>query len=77
MVRIPRDSGERLAIMKPLHEQYIVDGGGKKTAVILPIEQYEKLMADLHDLAVIAERRKEELVSFDEVKRRLKDDGLL
>ncbi len=40
-------------------------------------EQYEKLMADLHDLAVVAERRKEELISFDEVKRRLKDDGLL
>ena len=56
-------------MMKPLHEQYIVDSGGKKTAVILPIEQYEKLMADLHDLSVIAERRKEELIGFDEVKQ--------
>ena len=37
--------------------------------MILPIEQYEKLMADLHDLAVIAERRKEELIGFDEVKQ--------
>ncbi len=58
-------------------EQYIVDSEGKRTAVIVPIEQYEKFMADLHDLAVVAERREEKLISFEEVKRRLKDDGLL
>jgi len=30
---------------------------GKKTAAILPIKKYEELMEDLHDLAVVAERR--------------------
>ncbi len=60
-----------------LREQYVVDGDGKRTAVILPIEQYERLLEDLHDLAVIAERRGEELVSLEDMKRQLLEDGLL
>ena len=42
-----------------------------------PIEQYERFIEDLHDLAVVAERWAEKLISFEEVKRRLKDDGIL
>ena len=63
--------------MSASHEQYITDSKGKRTAVILPIEQYEKLLADLHDLAVVADRRTEEPISLEEMKRRLKDNGLL
>ena len=63
--------------MGPLREQYIVDPKGQKTAVILPFKRYEQLMEDLHDLAVVAERREEEPVSFEELKRRLKKDGSL
>jgi len=63
--------------MPQLQEQYVVDVKGKKTAVLLPLERYEQLLEDLHDLAVIAERRGEEVVSFEEVKRRLRQDGLL
>jgi len=59
------------------HAQYIVDDEGRRTAVILPIEEYEQLLEDLHDLAVIAERRDEATVSFEEVKERLKKDGIL
>lgn len=58
-------------------EQYVINKHGKKTAVILPIEEYEELLEDLHDLAIIAERRGEPTVSFEELKRRLKNDGLL
>ena len=58
-------------------EQYVIDANGKRTAVILSIKQYEQLKEDLHDLAVVAERREEEPISFDEMKRRLKKDGLL
>jgi len=29
--------------MKSLHEQYIVDESGNKTAVVLPVEEYEEL----------------------------------
>jgi PHD/YefM family antitoxin component YafN of YafNO toxin-antitoxin module len=49
----------------------------KKTAVVLPLEEYEGLLEDLYDLAVIAERRDEPTVSFKELKKRLKEDGLL
>jgi hypothetical protein len=34
-------------------------------------------MEDLHDLAVVAERRNEQPISFEEMKRRLKKDGIL
>ena len=63
--------------MEITHEQYIIDNKGKKTAVIIPIEQYEKLLEDLHDLAVVAERRAEEPIGLEEMKQRLKDNGLL
>lgn len=62
---------------KTIEEQFIVDAEGKKTAVILSIKRYEQLMKDLHDLAVITERRDEEPISLEEMKRRLKEDGLL
>ena len=63
--------------MEKFQEQYIVDEKGQKTAVILPIEEYEELLEDLHDLAVIAERRDEPTITFEELKKRLKEDGLL
>ena len=59
------------------NEQYVVDSEGRKMAVLLSLEDYEKLMEDLHDLAVVAERRDEETISLQELKRRLKKDGLL
>jgi hypothetical protein len=57
--------------------QYVTDGTGKKTAVVLPIEQYEKLLEDLEDLAAIAERRNEPTISHEELIQELKRDGLL
>lgn len=56
-------------------EQYITDASGNRTGVILSIERYEQLIEDLHDLAVIAERRCETPISLEEVKRRLERDG--
>ncbi len=63
--------------MNALQEQYVVDTQGNKTAVILSLERYEQLLEDLHDLAIVAERREEEPISFEEMKRRLQRDGLL
>ena len=63
--------------MHNANEKFIVDIKGKKTAVILPIDEYEQLMEDLHDLAVVAERRDEKPLSLTEMKRRLKKDGLI
>ena len=53
------------------HEQYVVDENGEKVAIILPIEEYEKMKEDLHDLAIVAERRNEKTISFEEMKREL------
>jgi PHD/YefM family antitoxin component YafN of YafNO toxin-antitoxin module len=63
--------------MKRLGKKYVIDDEGKKTAVILPVRQYEKLLEDLHDLATVAERREEKTISMQEMKRRLKEGGLL
>ena len=57
-------------------EQYVVDTNGKRTAVILPTKQYEQILEDLHDLAMLAERRDEQSISLAEMKQRLKKDGL-
>ena len=63
--------------MEMVQEQYVIDTKGHKLSVILSLERYERLMEDLHDLAVIAERRNEQPISFEEMKRRLKEDGFL
>jgi len=63
--------------MSALQEQYVVDTKGNKTAVLLSFERYEQLMEDLHDLAIVAERREEDPISLEEMKRRLREDGLL
>ncbi len=60
-----------------VQEQYVTDTKGKKLSVILSLERYERLMEDLHDLAVVAERRDEQPISFGGMKRRLKKDGIL
>jgi PHD/YefM family antitoxin component YafN of YafNO toxin-antitoxin module len=63
--------------MKVKADQYVVDAKGRKKAVIVTAKRYEQIMEDLHDLAVVAERRREGTISLDQMKRRLKRDGLL
>ncbi|MPZ50351.1 MAG: hypothetical protein GEU75_13805 [Dehalococcoidia bacterium] len=60
-----------------MKQQYIIDEQGKKTAVVLPIKDYERLLEDLHDLQVVAERRNESSLSLEELKAKLQTDGLL
>ncbi len=60
-----------------MNTQFIVDEAGKKTSVILPVEDYEELLEDIHDLTVIAERKNEPSVSFVDLKNRLKADELI
>jgi hypothetical protein len=58
--------------MKKLNEQFIVDENGKKKAAILAIKDYEELLADIHDLAIVAERRNEETIDLKELTKKLK-----
>lgn len=57
--------------------QYVTNQAGEKTAVILPIDEFDELLEDLRALAAIAERRAEPTISHDELLAELKRDGLV
>lgn len=57
--------------------QFLTDETGKRTAVLLPISDYENLLEDLEDLAAIAERRKELTIPHEQFLEEMKRDGLL
>jgi hypothetical protein len=63
--------------MASVQEQYVVDAKGNKTGVILSLKRYQQLLEDLHDLAVVAERREERPLSLEELKQRLQKDRAL
>ena len=57
--------------------QYLTDDRGERTAVVLPLPEYEKLLEDLADLAVVAERREEPTVPHEQFVSELKRDGIV
>jgi hypothetical protein len=63
--------------MSTLPGKFIIDSRGKKGGILLSLRRYERLIEDLHDLAVVAERRAEPTISLDELKRRLRKNGRL
>ncbi len=66
-----------MATMAKLTPQYVTDRDGRKTAVILPINEYDELIEDLQDLAALAERRDEPRTPHKDVVAKLKEDGCL
>ena len=52
--------------------QYVTNQAGERTAVLLPIGEFQELMEDIEDLAAIAERREEPTVSHDELLAELR-----
>ena len=65
MVDITRDS------------TFLRDEEGNKTHVLLPINVYEELLEDLHDLAAVAELTQEDTIPFSELVDNLKRSGKL
>ena len=66
--------------MAKVHEpiaEYVVGKRGKRTRVILPVGEYERLLDDVKDLAVMFTRKNEPSISWQDVKKRLKKDGLI
>jgi len=61
----------------PKHLEFITDKKGNKTKIILPIEEYYEIMEDLHDLAVVAERKNEKSIPIDDVIKEFKKNGRL
>lgn len=64
---------------KRVSHQFVTNQKGERTAVIIPIDEFENLLEDIQDLITItvAERRNEMTVDHKEVKTRLKADGYL
>ncbi len=55
--------------------QYVTDAAGQKTAVILPLDEYEELIEDLHLGRVARESRDEERRPFAEVVEEMRQAG--
>ena len=60
-----------------LRLQYITDYKGRKKGVVLSIREFNELLEDLQDLAVIAERKDEPNISHEDALRSLKVQGAL
>lgn len=55
----------------------IVDDKGNRSGVLLPLADFDALMEELDDLAVLAERRDEDTLPHEQVVDQLKHDVLL
>ncbi len=55
--------------------QFVTDAEGNKTAVIVPIDEYEELLEDLHLGRVARESRDEERRPFAEVVEEMRQAG--
>ncbi|MBI4402315.1 MAG: type II toxin-antitoxin system Phd/YefM family antitoxin [Nitrospirae bacterium] len=63
--------------MSVVKERHVTGRKSKTARVVLSRRRYERLMEDLHDLAVVAERRDEPSISLENMKKRLRRRGLL
>ena len=63
--------------IKELNVQYITTASGERSGVILSIEDFETLIEDLEDMAHVIARRNEPVISHEDLKAELKQDGLL
>jgi PHD/YefM family antitoxin component YafN of YafNO toxin-antitoxin module len=55
--------------------QYVTNENGQRTAVILPIEEYEELLEDLHLIRIAEESKDESRRPFDEVVEEMRAAG--
>jgi hypothetical protein len=62
---------------KPHDPQYLLNRSGRKAFVVLPVREYEEMLDDLHDLAVVAERREEPRITLEQFEEGLKANGRL
>jgi hypothetical protein len=54
-----------------------MDSNGERTAVILPLEEYEELLEDLHVIRAAEETKDEERIPWEQVKTELVSEGKL
>jgi hypothetical protein len=66
-----------MPVLKELNLQYITDEKGQKTAVIMKLADFEELIEDIEDLAIVAKRRDEKTISHETLLSELKADGTI
>jgi hypothetical protein len=66
-----------MSILSEIKPEYITDSDGNKRSVVLPIDQFESLIEDIEDLAIVAERKDEDTITHEDLLGQLKKDGLL
>lgn len=59
----------------PKPHQFIINGKGEKTSVILSIREYESLVEDVQDLRVFEDRKNESTVSFEDFDKQMRANG--
>lgn len=57
--------------------QFVTDADGNKVAVILPLEEYEEMLEDLHLSRVAREGKGEERIPWRQVRAELQAEGRL
>ncbi len=57
--------------------QYVINEEGQRTAVILPIEEYEELLEDLHVTRIAEETKNDDRIPWEQVKTELVSEGKL
>lgn len=55
--------------------QYVTDANGERTAVILPLEEYQELLEDLHVTRIADETKDEPRRPLAEVVQELRNTG--
>ena len=66
-----------MTIPMNLHPQYITDNNGEKMSVILSMEEFENILEDIEDLAIVAERKDEKIISHKDFMNELKQDAIV
>lgn len=62
---------------QPTARQYLVDAKGHKRAIVIDMDTYEKMIEDISDLKIVAERRDNPKMRSLQFLSRLKKNGIL
>jgi hypothetical protein len=62
---------------RKIKTKFVTNDKGRKVAVVIPIKEYEDLTEDMIDLAACIERRNDESLPWEQVKKELIADGTL
>ena len=60
-----------------LNPQYITNDNGEKMSVVLSMQEFENILEEFEDLAIVAERKDKELISHQDILKELKQDGII